>query len=130
MGGILAFHLLLAVLSTRTACDLLLNLGDFDMTMNIKAVTTCFGYQQLTVDSSKGLTVPVQAPDGLNAKPVFALIVAEGAAVRWRDDGTAPTASVGMPLAIGVPLQYDGDLNKIRFIQQAATGIINISYYS
>jgi len=100
------------------------------MTMNLKAVTTCFGYQQITVDSSKGLTVPTTAPDGLNAKPVFALIVAEGAAVRWRDDGTAPTASVGMPLAIGVPLQYDGDLNKIRFIQQAATGIINISYYS
>jgi hypothetical protein len=66
----------------------------------------------------------------LNSKPVFALIVAEGAAVRWRDDGIAPSTTVGMPLAIGVPLQYDGDLNKIRFIQQAATGIINISYYS
>lgn len=100
------------------------------MTMNIKAVTTCFGYQQLTVDSAKGLTIPTTAPDGLNAKPVFALIVAEGAAVRWRDDGTSPTASIGMPLAVGVPLQYDGDLNKIKFIQQAATGIINISYYS
>jgi hypothetical protein len=100
------------------------------MTMNIKAVTVCFGYQQLTVDSSKGLTVPTLAPDGLNSKPVFALIVAEGAAVRWRDDGIAPSTTVGMPLAIGVPLQYDGDLNKIRFIQQAATGIINISYYS
>jgi len=100
------------------------------MTMNLKAVTTCFGYQQITVDSAKSLTVPTTTPEGLNAKPVFALIVAEGAAVRWRDDNTAPTASIGMPLAIGVPLQYDGDLNKIRFIQQAATGIINVSYYS
>jgi hypothetical protein len=34
-----------------------------------------------------------------------------------------------MPLAIGVPLQYDGDLNKIKFIQQAATAKLNISYY-
>lgn len=100
------------------------------MTMNLKAVTTCFGYQQITVDSAKSLTVPTTTPEGLNAKPVFALIVAEGAAVRWRDDNTAPTASIGMPLAVGVPLQYDGDLNKIRFIQQAATGIINVSYYS
>jgi len=100
------------------------------MSMNLKAVTTCFGYQQITVDTSKGLTVPATDPNGLNAEPVFALIVAEGAAVRWRDDGTAPTASIGMPLAVGVPLQYDGDLNKIRFIQQAATGIINVSYYS
>ena len=101
------------------------------MTMNIKAVTTCFGYQQITtLTASVGLTIPARAPDGLNAKPVFALVIAEGAPVRWRDDGTAPTGSVGMPLAVGVPLQYDGDLTKIRFIQQAATGIINVSYYS
>jgi hypothetical protein len=101
------------------------------MTMNIKAVTTCFGYQQITtLTASTGLTIPTLAPDGLNAKPVFALILAEGAPVRWRDDGTAPTASVGMPLAVGVPLQYDGDLTKIRFIQQSASGILNISYYS
>jgi hypothetical protein len=99
--------------------------------MNIKAVTTCFGYQQITtLTASVGLTIPARAPDGLNAKPVFALIIAEGAPVRWRDDGTAPTASVGMPLAVGVPLQYDGDLTKIRFIQQSASGILNISYYS
>jgi len=58
------------------------------------------------------------------------LIVAEVAGVRWRDDGTAPTASVGMPLAVGVPLQYDGDLTKIQFIQQSAGSIINVSYYS
>jgi hypothetical protein len=101
------------------------------MTMNIKAVTTCFGYQQITnLSASVGLTIPTTAPDGLNAKPVFALIIAEGAPVRWRDDGTAPTASVGMPLPVGVPLQYDGDLTKIRFIQQSASGILNISYYS
>lgn len=101
------------------------------MTMNIKAVTTCFGYQQLaTLTSSIGLTVPVVTPEGLNGRPVFALIVAEGAPIRWRDDGLAPTASVGMPLAVGVPLQYDGDLNKIRFIEQSASAKLNVSYYS
>jgi hypothetical protein len=35
-----------------------------------------------------------------------------------------------MPIAVGVPFQYDGDLTKIRFIQQSASGILNISYYS
>jgi hypothetical protein len=35
-----------------------------------------------------------------------------------------------MPIAVGVPLQYDGDLTKIRFIQQASGAIINISYYA
>jgi hypothetical protein len=61
--------------------------------------------------------------------PVFALIVAEGQAVRWRDDGTAPTATVGMPLAVGIPLQYDGDLTNIKFIEQVAGAKLNISYY-
>lgn len=101
------------------------------MTMNIKAVTNCLGYQQITsLSASTGLTVPTLAPDGSFQKPTFALIIAEGAPVRWRDDGTGPTASVGMPLAIGVPLQYDGDLNKIKFIEQSASAKLNISYYS
>jgi hypothetical protein len=100
------------------------------MSLNLKAVTTCFGYQQIsTVSSSVGLTVPVVTPEGLNGKPVFALVIAEGAPVRWRDDGTAPTATVGMPLPVGVPLQYDGDLNKIRFIEQSASAKLNVSYY-
>ncbi len=100
------------------------------MTMNIKAVTTCFGYQQITgLNTVKSLTVPNLTPDGLNAKPVFALIIAESTGVRWRDDGTAPTSTVGMPLAVGVPLQYDGDLSKIQFIEQSASAKLNISYY-
>jgi hypothetical protein len=100
------------------------------MAMNIKAVTTCLGYQQITdLSSAVGLTVPLLAPDGSNQKPTFALIICETQGVRWRDDGTSPTASVGMPLAAGVPLQYDGDLNKIKFIQQTASAKLNISYY-
>lgn len=100
------------------------------MTMNLKAVTTCFGYQQITdLSSAVGLTVPTTTPNGLNGKPVFALIIAESQGVRWRDDNTAPTGSIGMPLAVGVPLQYDGDLSKIKFIQQAASAKLNISYY-
>ena len=131
MAGTLGFHRLTKVLSHQLNYDHLRNHGDFDMTMNLKAVTTCFGYQQITdLSASAALTVPVKSPEGLNAKPVFALIVAEGAPVRWRDDGTAPSATVGMPVAVGVPLQYDGDLTKIRFIQQSSSGILNISYYS
>jgi hypothetical protein len=98
--------------------------------MNLKAVTTCMGYQQITsLSSATNLTVPQTTLNGLNAKPVFALIVAEGQAVRWRDDKTAPTASVGMPLAVGIPLQYDGDLTNIKFIEQVSGAILNISYY-
>lgn len=100
------------------------------MAMNLKAVTACMGYQQITsLSSATGLTVPTQDKQGNLKQPTFALIVAETQNVRWRDDGTNPTASVGMPLAVGVPLQYDGDLKGIRFIEQTAGARLNISYY-
>lgn len=100
------------------------------MAMNIKAVTTCMGYQQiLNLSSAVGLTVPTRTPDGLNCKPTFALIVASTHDVSWRDDGIDPTASVGMPLASGVYFQYDGDLSKIKFIEQTSGAVLNISYY-
>jgi hypothetical protein len=101
------------------------------MAMTLKAVTSCLGYQQITsLSSSTGLTVPTTDSSGNKQQPTFALIIAETQGVRWRDDGTAPTASVGMPLAVGVPLQYDGDLSRIRFIEQTASARLNISYYA
>jgi hypothetical protein len=101
------------------------------MAMNIKAVTSCLGYQQITsLSSAASLTLPPRDPTGLNQKPVLALIVAETVGVRWRDDGVDPTASVGMPLAPGVPFAYDGDLTRIRFIQQSASATLNVSYYA
>lgn len=101
------------------------------MTVNIKAVTSCLGYQQISdLSSAVSLTVPSRDATGLNQKPVAALIVAETTGVRWRDDGTDPTDSVGMPLAAGVPFTYDGDLTRIRFIEQTASAKLNVSYYA
>jgi hypothetical protein len=101
------------------------------MSVNLKAITTRLGYQQITsLSASTGLTVPNRDLNGLNQKPVIALITPEGQAVRWRDDGIAPTAAVGMPLSVGVTLQYDGDLTQIKFIEQTASAKINISYYA
>jgi hypothetical protein len=88
------------------------------------------GYQPITdLSSAVGLTVPVRTPDGMSTKANFALIVAETQNVRWRDDGTDPTASVGMLLVAGVPFQYDGDLSRIKFIETTASAKLNISYY-
>ena len=98
--------------------------------MGLKSTTTAFGYQQATVDTSTALTVPDKTPTGEKGQPTLAVVVAQGQAVRWRDDGTDPTSSVGMPLAVGVPLQYDGDLTKIRFIEQTGSAKLNISYYA
>lgn len=100
------------------------------MSLGLKSITSRMGYEQITsLSSSTALTVPQRTTDGLRASPAVAIIVAEGAAVRWRDDGVAPTVSVGMPLAVGVSLQYDGDLTQLRFIEQTASAKLNVSYY-
>ncbi len=101
------------------------------MSINLKAITTRLGYQQITsLSSAAGLTVPSKDVQGLACKPSIAMITPETQAVRWRDDDTDPTASVGMPLAAGTTLQYDGDLTKIKFIEQVAGAKLNISYYA
>lgn len=101
------------------------------MSINLKAITTRLGYQQITsLSSATSLTVPSVDKNGLNCRPAIAIITPEGEDVRWRDDGVDPTASVGMPLAAGVTLQYDGDLTLIKFIEQNGGAKINISYYA
>lgn len=80
------------------------------------------GYQQIAVlSAATALTVPTGA--------TTAVITAEAQAVRYRDDGTDPSASVGMPLAVGVTLTYTGPLSKIRFFEQASGAKLNVSYY-
>jgi hypothetical protein len=91
--------------------------------MGLKSTTVCLGYQQITsLSSATGLTIPQGT--------TLALIVPETQNVRWRDDGTDPTASVGMPIFVGASLSYDGDLSRIRFIESTAGATLNISYYA
>ena len=101
------------------------------MSINLKAITVCIGYQQITdLTSAVGLTVPAMDKTGLRQMPTIALIMPLTGNVRWRDDGTNPSSTVGMPLAAGVTLQYDGNLNGIKFINNGGTAELNISYYA
>ena len=67
------------------------------------------------------------------AKRVF--ITCETAAVRWRADGTAPTANEGHMLAANDSISFTGAnyrqlLEKIEFIADTATaGALKITYY-
>ena len=81
------------------------------------------GYQQLTsLSAATKLTVP--------AGTTFALISPESQAVRWRDDGVAPTATVGYPLPVGAELRYDAQqIWEIQFIEQTASAKLNVTYY-
>ena len=91
--------------------------------MGLKSTTTCLGYQQITsLSSSTALTVPAGA--------TLALIVPEAQNVRWRDDGAAPTATVGMLVPANSSMSYDGDLKAIRFIAATSGAILNVSYYA
>lgn len=80
------------------------------------------GYQQFTVAASTALpSIPTGAAE--------AFIICETQTVRWRDDGVAPTASVGMPLTANTPFPYTGNLAAVRIIQTTATATCNVSYY-
>lgn len=90
--------------------------------MGYTAIFPPRGYEQVTgLSSAKGLTPPAGATK--------ATIQAETNGVRWRDDGTSPTTSVGMSLAAGATMDYSGDLGAIRFIETTASAKLNVSYY-
>lgn len=90
--------------------------------MNKQPAAIPKGFQQITnLSSATSLTVPAGATS--------ALIQAATAGIVWRDDGVAPTASVGMNIQATGELVYNGSLSAIQLIQVAAGAIANISYY-
>lgn len=89
------------------------------------------GYQQITgLAAAAGLTIPTVDPNGNTAKPNAVLLQSEAQNIRWRADGTNPTATVGMRLLSTSlePYYFDGDLKRIRFIESAASAILNVTY--
>lgn len=81
------------------------------------------GYVQITgLSASTGLTIP--------AGTTLILITPQAQAIRWRDDGIAPTAAIGYPLAVGGELQYSSSgMASLRFIEQVAGSTINVTFF-
>lgn len=80
------------------------------------------GYQQiLDLTASTALTVPAGA--------IYAIVTPETNAVRWRDDGVAPTAGIGYPLPVGAELEVTSQLTVIRFIEATASATLSVAYY-
>ena len=87
------------------------------------------GYQQIAAGglaAATKLTLPTALAGFV---PTYIVIQAEAQAVRWRDDGIAPTAAVGMQIAAGGELDYTGDPSTIQFIQAVGGAILNVSFY-
>jgi hypothetical protein len=80
------------------------------------------GYAQFTVAAATALP---SIPSGASE----AFVVCEAQSVRWRDDGTNPTASVGVLLPVNTAFPYIGSLARIKFIETTASATCSVSYY-
>jgi len=107
-----------------------LHLGIVANEATITGIRRPLGYQQLTLTgSAQHLTLP-KPPAGVVVG--YAVIQCTGttATAIWRDDGTAPTSSVGMTLSTGSELDYVGDFTALQFIIGSGSPVLNISYYA
>jgi hypothetical protein len=89
------------------------------------------GYTTLVVGSTAvGFAATALVSGTVHAN--FALICAETGPVRFRDDGTSPTPSVGMFIAptIPVPFEYSGDLASIQFVNVTGTVSVDAAFYA
>lgn len=82
------------------------------------------GYQQVTGMSAA--TALTAIPPGI----VVCTLQAEAQNIRYRDDGVAPTGSVGNLLFAGLdPVLYTGTVSALQFIQTSSGAILNVAFY-
>ena len=89
---------------------------------SIQRVPKYLGYQQFVgLAAATNLTIP--------AGTAFIEVQAETQAVRYAAIGS-PTATVGMPLAVGVrEIIAIQNLAGLQFIEQAPSATLNVAYY-
>lgn len=92
-----------------------------------------FNFEQVTVAATSiGLTAATYAPGGGSANSALqALVTLETAEVRYRYDGTAPTAAVGHILSPGQAILLTGlpTITNFRAIRTGgSSGLISVSY--
>lgn len=86
------------------------------------------GYCQLTATGTAALVSTCTG--GIPVGASVAYISVETANIRWRDDGTAPTTSAGMPIvAAAAPFLYQGDLTKLQVIAVSGSPVVDLAFY-
>lgn len=88
------------------------------------AQENCLGFQSITdLSEAVGLTIPEGAR--------IALVIVENAGVRFREDGVAPSATVGMPVPSKGIVRVTTNLSGIQFIEQASSSgaALSVTYY-
>lgn len=60
----------------------------------------------------------------------YVLLQAEGQNIRYRDDGIAPSAGIGLILYAGAaPTKFAGAVELLKFIEVAGGAKLNVRYY-
>lgn len=108
-------------------CLALLTLGSAAgaVTPTSPANLVVLGYCQLSVTTAVLIST---CSTGIPATATWAYITPE-AAIRWRDDATAPTAAIGYPLSSGQQLTYGGNLTTMQVVSQSGTATVNVAFY-
>ena len=95
---------------------------------------TPLGFSSTVFGTASAATLPL--PTGVTETQVkLAQVYVGGAAINYRDDGTAPivttAGTAGYPVAVGVTISYDGLVSKFQAIPQVASGTATLSilYY-
>ena len=88
------------------------------------------GYCQLAVTT----VVQTSTCTGFQATASYAVVCNEGSAARWRDDGVAPTTSVGEPFPSGTAtapacMPIGTNLAALQWVAQSGTATLNFSFY-
>jgi hypothetical protein len=84
------------------------------------------GYCQLSVTAAVLIST---CSGGIPAGATITYLTPETAAIRWRDDATAPTTTVGNPVSAGQQLTYYGLLSTLQVVAQAGAATVNINFY-
>lgn len=86
-----------------------------------------------TLSSAETLANPdsgTTLADAITAGARIAILVCETQAIRWTDDGSTPTSTFGIPLAVNTIFTYTGDLSALKVIEQTASAVLNVAYYA
>jgi hypothetical protein len=85
------------------------------------------GYCQLT--SLNSATNFSDCPGGIPGGANVAWISVSSEGIRYRDDGTPPSAFVGFPIPAGGTLLYVGTPKLIQLIEQKASASVDVLFY-
>lgn len=96
--------------------------------MHINYITGFQAFTSQSLTAAQGVSTSLLKRDGVFANAVEISVGGSTGAIRFRDDGTAPTASVGARLPAGLqPYLYQGDIHKLQFIVDTVAGNADVS---